>query len=543
MTPLRVVVVGHGMVGSRFVDELLARAPGATVAVTVLGAEEYEPYNRVLLSDVVAGRTDVASLTLPARPSGAVVRPGVTAVALDRAGRRVLADDGATYPYDVVVLATGARANVPRMAGLRTGQAAGLPAGVHALRTLDDAREIVAAAANARRAVVLGGGVLGLEAACGLAGRGLAVTVLHGGPHVMDRQLDGDAAAATGVALARLGVDVRTDAAATGVAHDGRRLRGVRLGSTGTGGELIPADLLVLTAGTVPETALASSAGLAVRRGVVVGDDLATADPAVFAIGDCAEPPEGGTGLVAQGWEQARRLAAALGGSAAVGPPDPAAGQRGDVADAEGDRAPSHPAGPPAGGPNDVVKLKAQGVDVSAMGPRDVPAGARVVRLSDPAAGRHVEVVVHAGRVVGATCVGDPGVAADLVAAYTRATPVPRDPAHLLLRPVRRADTAAEPSPTLMPDRATVCRCNGVTKGDVVAQWRAGARSTAEVVAATRATTGCGGCADAVCGLVEWLARADPPAADAHPTGATPAGRDPVVADAVVTPAVAPAVT
>lgn len=491
---MRVLVVGNGMVGSRLVEDLDG-APG--VHVTVLGAEAYEPYNRVLLSEVVAGKVDVASIMLPRqRPASATVHPGTTALAVDRDARLVLDDAGAAHRYDVLVLATGARARVPDIAGLVP-----LPAGVHALRTLDDAREIVAGTANARRAVVLGAGVLGLEAACGLARRGLAVTVVHGGPHLMDRQLDADAAAAVVHGLDRLGVARRTGAVTHEVVVADRRVRGVRV-RTADGEETLPTDLLVLTAGTVPETGLAAAAGLEVRRGVVVGPDGATSDPAVFAIGDCAEPPEGATGLIAQGWDQARRLSRLL------------------AARAEGREVAVAVAAPEPVHGTDVVRLKAAGLEVTAMGvcgSRRAPdaAGLRSLRLSDPAAGRHVEVVVHDGVVVGATCVGSGPVAADLVAAYTRRTPTPRDPAQLLLRPVRGASTeGAEPSPTLMPDRATVCRCNGVTKGDIVACWRHGATSVEDVARRTRATTGCGGCTEAVCGIVDWLGRSDPPAAE-----------------------------
>lgn len=523
----RVVVVGHGMVGSRFVEELVARA-GDRVRVTVLGAEPYEPYNRVLLSDVVAGRVEVASLTMAGAPVGPVaggarvdVLRGVVATGVDRARRVVRTDVGETVPYDVLVLATGARAHVPPLPGL-AARAPDLPRGVHALRTLDDAREIVAAAANRPRALVLGGGVLGVEVACGLARRGLGVTVLHAGPHLMDRQLDAPAAAALAAGLAGLGVAVRAGVRVRDVVADGGVLGGVVL----EGGERVPARLLVMTAGTVPDAGLAAGAGLALGPGVVVDERLATRDPAVFAIGDCASPPGGATGLVAQGWAQARRLAADLAARARGEPApvadggvgvggDPPAGRRGEG----GDLAPEPPV--------DVVRVKAAGLAVVAMGrrPTEAPPGARCVGLTDRAGPRHVEVVVHEGRVVGAACVGDGAVAADLVAAYTRRTPAPRDPAHLLLRPVRGTDVAAEPSPTRMPDRTTVCRCNGVTKGDVVAQWRAGARTVAEVVGATRATTGCGGCADAVCGLVEWLQRADPDPVGPDAVGGAIGGR------------------
>ncbi|WP_246169605.1 FAD-dependent oxidoreductase [Actinotalea subterranea] len=558
----RLVVVGHGMVGSRLVEDLLARAPGA-YAVTVLGEEPYEPYNRVLLSEVVAGVVDVASLTLPSVPAGAPgtasvdVRRGTCAVAIDRERRVVVADDGGTHPYDVLVLATGSRARVPAITGLTApedrrdrdvatdGAGApprpGLPAGVHALRTLDDAREIVAAAVNAHAAVVLGGGVLGIEAAAGLAGRGVRVTVVHGGPHLMDRQLGPEAAAAAERALDRLGVGLRTGATAREVVLEDGHVRALRLGC----GTVVPADLLVLTAGTVPAAELAAACGLEVRRGVVVGPDLATRDPAVHAIGDCAEPPEGATGLIAQGWEQARRLATRLARQAV--PPERAPGPAEARTAAEPTVAPD--AGPSAGAaasepppPTDVVRLKARGVEVVAMGrvgsPPDARAGSvedrpatvpgrealpaaaptapayRTVRLSDPDAGRHVEVTVAGGVLVGVTCVGAGPVAADLVAAYTRRTPVPDDPAHLLLRPPRGAASAtAEPSPMLMPDRTTVCRCNGVTKGDLVATWRSGGRSVEDMAASTRATTGCGGCTEAVCGILEWLGRTDPPTA------------------------------
>jgi assimilatory nitrate reductase electron transfer subunit len=500
MSPaLRVVVVGGGMVGVRFAEELHARA-GEVTEVTVLGAESYEPYNRVLLSDLVSGKADLASLALPPSPGGRVLR-GVTATHVDRPGRTVRCDDGSEHRYDALVLATGARAHVPDLPGL-VATAPGLPRGVHALRTLDDAREIVAAAANGPDAVVVGGGVLGIEVACGLARRGLAVTVLHGGPHAMDRQLDAYAAEALGAGLGRLGIVVRSAVRIAEVRHDACGVAEVLL----EGGERVRTRLLVLTAGTVPEIGLAAAAGLAVARGVVVGADLATADPAVFAIGDCAEPPEGGTGLVAQGWAQARRLAAALAARARAEREVPS------VVRASDDTAPV-----------DVVRVKAHGLAVSAMGApaAGAPPGARCVRLSDPGAARHVEVVVHDGVVIGAVCVGDAAVAADLTAAYTRRTPTPRDPAQLLLRPVRGSEAVMAASPTLMPDRATVCRCNGVTKGDVVARWRSGSRSVAEVVRTTRATTGCGGCTEAVCGLVEWLERADPdPAGGGERSGA-----------------------
>jgi assimilatory nitrate reductase electron transfer subunit len=540
--PVKVVVVGFGMVGSRLVDELLRREPEA-FDITILGAEPYEPYNRVLLSDVVAGRTDVAAITMPL-PDGARVSVlrGVTATAIDRQSRVVTADDGTSHPYDHVVLATGAAARIPPIPGLHRADG-GLPAGVHALRTLDDAREIVAATVNSPRAVVVGGGVLGLEAAVGLAGRGLSVTLIHNVESLMERQLDPEAAEVVRSGLEQQGITVLPNSLSSEVLVAGGHAVGVRVKdnaaqaidpSTGSGPreEVVAARLIVFSVGTIPETGLAAAAGLSTDRGVVVGHDLASPDdPRVHAIGDCAQPPNGSRGLVAEGWDQARRLAETL-----VSLVEPVASLVEPAgAEAAGTNAHlrlPHDAAQPSmavrlgalltGGATtraqsdqgidtrgtDVVKVKAGPLSVTTMGvcgpSRPNAVTQRAVRLADPRAGRYVEVVVSDGILVGATCVGDPQVAADLTAAYTRRTPAPLDPAFLLLTPVMPAAAPAA-SPEHMPEDAVVCRCNGVTKGDIADSCEAGSHTVDEVVRATRATTGCGSCKDAVCGLVDWL--------------------------------------
>ncbi|MFD6443510.1 FAD-dependent oxidoreductase [Promicromonospora sp. NPDC060204] len=579
--PVKVVVVGFGMVGSRLVDELLRREPEA-FDITVLGSEPYEPYNRVLLSDVVAGRTDVAAITMPL-PDGAriSVRRGVTATSIDRESRVVHADDGTVHPYDHVVLATGAAARVPPIPGLRTPDG-GLPAGVHALRNLDDAREIVAATVNSPRAVVVGGGVLGLEAAVGLAGRGLNVTLVHHSEGLMERQLVPEAADVVRAGLEGQGVTVRQNSISSEVLVAGGRAVGIRVrdsaggtagaaagsagSAAGAGGvsvggsagravrdEVVAARLIVFSVGTIPETGLAAAAGLTTDHGVVVGYDLASPDdPRVHAIGDCAQPPSGSRGLVAEGWDQARRLAEQLVSLVEPVTPvpavaTPAAVRVGVSAGVAGVGAPGDPAGTrptahlrlPHDGAQpsmavrlgalltsgattsraqtdrgidtrgtDVVKVKAGPLSVTTMGvcgpSRPDELTQRAIRLADPRAGRFIEVVVSDGILVGATCVGDPRVAADLIAAYTRRTPAPLDPAFLLLTPVMAAAAPAS-SPEHMPEDAVVCRCNGVTKGDIAGACPPGAHSVEEVVRETRATTGCGSCKDAVCGLVDWL--------------------------------------
>ncbi len=536
--PVKVVVVGFGMVGSRLVDELLRREPEA-FDITVLGSEPYEPYNRVLLSDVVAGRTDVAAITMPL-PDGARVSVlrGVTATSIDRESRVVTADDGTSHPYDHVVLATGAAARIPPIPGLRTADG-GLPAGVHALRTLDDAREIVAATVNSPRAVVVGGGVLGLEAAVGLAGRGLSVTLVHNVQSLMERQLDPEAADVVRSGLEGQGVTVLPNCLSSEVLVAGGRAVGIRVKDnadrpsdegSGQRDEVVAARLIIFSVGTIPETGLAAAAGLSTDRGIVVGYDLASPDdPRVHAIGDCAQPPNGSRGLVAEGWDQARRLAETL--VSLVEPVNaPVESVETEPAETVHLRLPHEGAQPSmavrlgallTGGASraqsdrgidtrgtDVVKVKAGALSVTTMGvcgpSRPNGLTQRAVRLADPRAGRYIEVVVSDGILVGATCVGDPRVAADLTAAYTRRTPVPMDPAFLLLTPVMQTAAPAS-SPEHMPDDAVVCRCNGVTKGDIAESCGSGAHTVEEVARETRATTGCGSCKDAVCGLVDWL--------------------------------------
>ena len=475
----RIVIVGHGMVAVRLIDQLgrLTADRRMPLDVTVIGDEPHEPYNRLLLSEVLAGRADLGRLALPepTRSKGMTLRVlrGVAAEALDRDRKLVRCDDGSEHPYDTVVLATGAAARepIPGCAGQ----------GVRVLRTIDDCRELLAACSYPRQAVVVGGGLLGLEIACGLAARGASVHVLHRGGHVLDRQVPPGAGEIAGAALAHAGVEVLTDADLESVQRDGDRLVGVRLGD----GRELPADLVVASAGVVPRTGIAVRAGLPVKTGIVVGEDLRSpVDAVVVAIGDCAEPPDGCPGLLAPGWAQADRLARELAGHPAVATPP---------------------------GTSGVVKLKAVGVDVVTLGDGpEPPANARTVTLSDPVGRRHVQVSVADGRVVAACCVGAKRVAADLTAAYERGGPVPPDPALLLLDALPTATVPATDDPTTMPSATTVCRCNGVTKKDIVDAHVAGDRDLSAVAARTRATTGCGGCTEVVCGLLAWMDDVNP---------------------------------
>ncbi|EFQ82440.1 pyridine nucleotide-disulfide oxidoreductase [Aeromicrobium marinum DSM 15272] len=473
----RVVVVGAGMVGHRFVDELSRLAPD--VDITLLGEEPYQPYSRVLLTELIAGRVDLAGLSLPTTDGSRVrMELGVAVIEIDRERRCVVTTQG-EHPYDHLVLATGARGRIPLLPGLRDG----LPRGAHVLRTLDDARDISAGALNVDHAVVVGSGPLGVELACGLRRRGVAVTVLSSAPHLLDRALDPGAGRIAQGAAEGLGIEVVSAVQIAAVGVSDGRVTAVRLRD----GVSYPAGLVVLAAGTTPETGLARAAGLETNVGIVVGDGLRTTlDRRIAAIGDCAETPAGISGLVAPGWAQARALARSIALDVPVELPAVS---------------------------GSAMSLKAAGLSVVTMGDRSTTAheGDRVVSLADPQVHRHVELVTRGDTLAGFTCVGAPELAAHLSTQFDRPGLLPEDPLHLLAGSGSARPPAA--SPTAMPAATTVCRCNGVTKGDLVAAWDEGSTTVDSLAAATAATTGCGGCRELVCGLVDWLERSDPHAA------------------------------
>ncbi|MEU7952273.1 FAD-dependent oxidoreductase [Micromonospora chalcea] len=478
----RIVVVGHGMAGARLAAELHAR--GGDHSITVLGAEPHRAYNRIMLSTLLAGRIGEPDVELvEAVGPGVEVHTGAAVTAVDRAAGEVVTDDGERHGYDHLVLATGSRAVVPPLPGL-----APMPERVVPFRTLGDCRRILAAAEGARRVVVLGGGLLGLEAARGLAARGLDVTVVHPVGHLMERQLDPPAGAVLAGTLAGLGVRSRLGAAATAVTADADGVR-LHLGDAGT----LDADLLVLCCGVRPDTALAAAAGLAVERGVVVDDRMRTSDRRISAIGDCAQHDGTLTGLVAPAWAQARVVADVLTGA------DPLARYR------------PRPA---------VTRLKAAGIDLAAMGDvagtGDGDGPVEELTFADPARGTYARLRIRDERLTGAILLGDNPAVGTVVQLFDRGAPVPADRRSLLLgRAFGEAPAGPAASPALMPDAATVCRCNDVSKGALVACWRAGARTAAALSASTRAGTGCGSCRDAVAGIAAWLAEADPQATDA----------------------------
>jgi assimilatory nitrate reductase electron transfer subunit len=474
MSPRRVVIVGHGMAGARLAEEIRRRDPDRDrVLVTVLGEERHRAYNRVLLSSVIGGSMTPQTIRLP-EAAEVDLRLDTKVISIDPAGRCVRTAES-TVDYEVLVLATGSRSWVPPTEGLVTEDGELAPGAV-AFRTLDDCERILERARPGTPVAVLGGGLLGLEAARGMAGRGCLVTVVHPVGHLMERQLDPAAGRVLARTLESLGIEVRLGVlAARYLPGDGLKL---------DDGSLVAAELVVVSAGVKPETGLASAAGLTVDRGVVVDDSLRTNDPRVYAIGDCAQHPGTVSGLVQPAWEQAAVLADLVTGT------NPAARYRGTPV---------------------VTRLKARDIDLAALG--DVhaevdSADAEVLCLQDPARGRYAKLVLRDDRVAGAIVIGVPEAAATITQLYDRGGPAPSDRLSLLLG---RSLPAAAHSPADLPASAVVCRCNTVSKGQLVAAWRRGAHSPAELAENTRATTGCGSCRDTVRGIADWLAAAEPP--------------------------------
>jgi NAD(P)H-nitrite reductase large subunit len=457
----RVVVVGNGMAAVRLVEELVARGTGHRV--TVLGEERHAPYNRILLSAVLEGSHRLEALTLRDPDwyagHGVDLRLGVRVREVDRERREVVLADGGRVGYDRLVLATGAIPTLPPVRGVVRADGR-LHDRVHAFRSLDDCLRLLGALGRARRAVVVGGGLLGLQTARALSVRGLATEVVEGGEHLLRSQVGPDAGRVLARDLHRLGTTVYTGARVV-------RLTDGPTGPDGTSGctltldngaTLDGVDLVVLTAGGRPSTALARGAGLSVGRGVVVDERLASVDDdRVHAIGDCAEHDGRGTGFVAPAWEQATLLAAHL------------AGERVRYT-----------------GSRSVARLRATGLDVAVLGDPEHTPG-QVVQVTNPVVGSHRKLVVRDGRIVAATLVGDLSRVGLITQYYDRGSVLgPAEPGALLGgdRPV---------APASVPDDAEVCACAGVPAGAIRA-----CHSLEQVRADTRATTGCGGCAPTV---------------------------------------------
>ncbi|KTG16194.1 MULTISPECIES: FAD-dependent oxidoreductase [unclassified Guyparkeria] len=365
----RLVVIGNGMAGARLLEELVARDAGRH-AITVFGAEPHGNYNRIMLSPVLAGEKTVAEIMLNPREwyarHGIELHLGDPVVSIDRERREVTSHAGVTVPYDRLVFATGSRPWLPEIAGID------LP-GVGGFRDLADVETLQARLSEPEPVVILGGGLLGLEAAAGLAGHGIEVTVVHRNPVLMNRQLDDEAAAILRRALEARGVRFVLGAQAEAI-EGSERAEAVRLDD----GRRLPAATVLFTIGIQPAIALARQAGLDCGRGIRVDAQLRSSDPAIHALGECVEHDGRTYGLVAPIWEQARVLA--------------------EVLDTGHGRYRDQPTS---------TRLKVTGIDVFSAGRIDPGPGEHCLRLRDPKLGIYKKLILRDDNVVGVVLVGD----------------------------------------------------------------------------------------------------------------------------------------
>ncbi len=366
----RLVVIGNGMAGIRTVEELLKLAPGR-YDITVFGAEPHGNYNRIQLSPVLAGEKNIADIITHPREwyaqNGITLHTNDPVVTIDRQARTVKSLSGRVAAYDDLLIATGSQPFVLPVPGR------GLP-GVVAFRTIEDVEAMIDATRQHRRAVVIGGGLLGLECANGLARQGMEVTLVHLMDWLMERQLDPVAAGLLQACLEMRGLRFKLKAQTDSILGE-ERVTGVRFKD----GSEVEADLVVMAAGIVPDVALAKAAGLACERGLVVDDALRSSDPHIFAVGECAQHRKICYGLVAPLWEQAKVIAAQLAG-------DATAVYEGSIIS---------------------TRLKVTGIDLFSAGTFMGGDGTDALVFRDPRRGVYKKLVLRDGRLDGAVLYGD----------------------------------------------------------------------------------------------------------------------------------------
>ncbi|MBV9825597.1 MAG: NAD(P)/FAD-dependent oxidoreductase [Alphaproteobacteria bacterium] len=474
------------MAGMRTVEELLSRAPGH-YDITVIGAEPHPNYNRIMLSSVLAGEKTVDEIVINARhwydENAVRLITGTPATEIDPATRTVKLADSTALDYDKLLLATGSKPLAPPIPGL------GLP-GVRAFRDISDVETMIDAAATQRRAVVIGGGLLGLEAAWGLKRRGMSVAVVHLMPTLMERQLDQAAGELLQRDLDARGIAFFTNGQTEEILGS-ERAEGVLLAD----GRQIPADLVVLAIGIRPNIDLARAANLDVNRGILVGDDMRTSDPHIYAVGECIEHNGAVFGLVAPIWEQAKVCGARLAADdAAVYVPPPI-----------------------------FTSLKITGIDVFSAGAlAAADEGDDEITLHDAKRGVYKKLVLRDDKVVGAVLYGHVADGPWYMQLLREKTDVSAYRDQLVFGRAFAESAGVVTTPSFdvatMADSEQVCGCNGVSKGTICKAIAEKDLQTLDAVRAhTKASSSCGSCTGIVEAIlaqvrgVEVVRRDDPP--------------------------------
>jgi nitrite reductase (NADH) large subunit len=450
----KLVVVGNGMAGVACVEQILHHAP--KFEITIFGDETHVNYNRIMLSSVLAGEKSLDDIVLNGldwyRQNGIDLRLGTRIVGVDPAAKTVTGDDGSVTSFDKLLLATGSLPIIPSIEDVKKD-------GVFVFRNLDDTRDLLERSRPGLKAVVIGGGLLGLEAARGLQVQGCEVTVVHLMDTLMERQLDETGGSYLAAKMNRLGVTVLLGLSTTAILGNGK-VEGVQF----KGGRSIPADLVVVAAGIRPSVELGYKAGLEVKRGIVVNDYMETSHPDIFAVGECVQHNGVCYGLVAPLLEQGKVLAATITGNK----------------------------GPTYQGTILASKLKIMGVDVFSAGEiNDKLDGSEVIRYEDPSLGIYKKLTLKANKLTGVILVGETSDSHRYMEWLRRGTDLAKLRRQLLFPESEDGGLDA----AQMSDSDTVCGCMGVAKGTIInAVHDKGVSTLAQLKECTRASTGCGSC-------------------------------------------------
>ncbi|MBI5180560.1 MAG: NAD(P)/FAD-dependent oxidoreductase [Nitrospirae bacterium] len=455
----RLVVIGNGMAGVATVEHVLTKKKD--MSITILGSEPYTNYNRVLLSSVLSGEAGLDEIILNPQKwyeeNGIELHLGVTVKKINKKEKSVITNKGDVYSFDKLLIAIGSNAFIPSIKGMQNR--GNLNQGIFTFRNLDDAKSMISWAQKCRKAIVIGGGLLGLEAARGLIHQGVEVTVVHLMDRLMDMQLDAAAAAILKKEINKLGINVLLEHCADKVIGNGS-VEGLRF----TNGKVYQADMIVIATGIRPNVELAREASLDVNHGIVVNDYMQSSNPDIYAVGECAEHRGKVYGIVAPLMEQAKVAADAIAGNFTLR-------YEGSVV---------------------ATKLKVAGIPLASIGNfYEESTGCEALVYSDPGASLYKKAVIQGGRVVGAIFLGE-------LDEYNRFYEYIKNREDITLhrKYLLTGQPSAITSVASMLDSATVCGCMGVSKGAIVkAIEEDGLTSKQEISEKTKACTSCKGCA------------------------------------------------
>ena len=463
----RLVVIGNGMAPGRALERLFEQAPDA-YEVTIFNAEPRVNYDRIMLSPLLSGEKSFEQIVIHGDgwyvKHGVTLYKGATVTQIDRAAKTVMTARGITVPYDKLLIATGSLPIIIPVPGHKL-------AGVLSYRDLDDVQAMLLAAKSRGHAVVIGGGLLGLEAAVGLKEQGMDVTVVHLAPTLMERQLDTPAGHLLQRAIEARGIRILTGANTKAILGE-KKVEAVLLED----GTRLVADLVIMAVGIRPNAQIAKDAGLTVNRGIVVDTSMRSSDPEIYAVGECAEAHGQVFGLVAPLYEMASVIAQQLAGDAT------AAFQPSALA----------------------TKLKVTGINLFSAGDFAEGRDREEIVLRDAARGVYKRLILKDDKLIGAVLYGDTADGAWLFDMIKKAKPVDAMRDTLIFGPSYAGGSPLDPMAAVaaLPDEAEICGCNGVCKGKITAAINTlGLKSLDDVRAHTKASASCGSCT----GLVEQL--------------------------------------